>query len=168
MYCVCILDCIDIRRRPHSGSHSNLENTHYKEPIRYMYIRLLGMCLHLYVYTIKHEYWKSTAVRAVATKIIDNTHHKESVRYMCVYLLNMCMYIHIYTILWKEPQSGPKPLKTLTTPGGNPASLISWHIIRAVKGVFSLLFNTQVQPCVYFCRYVSMCVCMCVCKYVRM
>jgi len=34
----------------------------------------------------------------------------------------------------------------LTTPSGNPASLISSPILKAVKGVYSAGFNTTVQP----------------------
>lgn len=34
----------------------------------------------------------------------------------------------------------------LTTPGGNPASLMNWQIINAVKGVCSAGFKTIVHP----------------------
>lgn len=40
----------------------------------------------------------------------------------------------------------PNPETMLITPGGKPASMISWPIIKAVKGVCSAGFKTIVHP----------------------
>lgn len=44
------------------------------------------------------------------------------------------------------PATGPNPEITLTAPGGNPASTMSSHILRAESGVCSAVFRTKVQP----------------------
>src|ERR1700684_2929222 len=44
------------------------------------------------------------------------------------------------------PADSPKPVTTLTTPGGNPASANQSAISSAVKGVCSAGLSTQVQP----------------------
>lgn len=65
------------------------------------------------------------------------------------------------------PAVGPYPGMTLTTPGGNPASLIKDAIARAVSGVCSAGFTMTVQPVdlkqkswdLYKCLYVASQVC---------
>lgn len=44
------------------------------------------------------------------------------------------------------PATGPYPEMTLTTPGGNPASLMSSHILKAERGVCSAVLRTRVHP----------------------
>lgn len=44
------------------------------------------------------------------------------------------------------PAVGPYPGTTLTTPGGNPASLMRAATARAVSGVCSAGFRTIVHP----------------------
>src|SRR5580704_9803626 len=44
------------------------------------------------------------------------------------------------------PQDSPKPVITLTTPGGRPQSAKCFASSSAVSGVCSAGFNTQVQP----------------------
>mmetsp|Transcript_66285 Transcript_66285/g.143044 ORF Transcript_66285/g.143044 Transcript_66285/m.143044 type:complete len:236 (-) Transcript_66285:183-890(-) len=48
--------------------------------------------------------------------------------------------------LARDSPASTQPFNTLTTPGGNPASFMSSHIISPVKGVFSESFMTTVQP----------------------
>ena len=44
------------------------------------------------------------------------------------------------------PVSGPQPVTTLTTPGGNPASWTSFASARVETGVWSLGLTTTVHP----------------------
>ncbi|KAF9218124.1 hypothetical protein BS17DRAFT_762734 [Gyrodon lividus] len=47
-----------------------------------------------------------------------------------------------------SPTVLPYPVRTLTTPGGKPASLMRWYIRMAVRGVNSEGFRTMALPVV--------------------